>query len=112
MRIIRNKADKFVHEMTGLASDGALLFDYGHHPIFPATHPTMFRYLPMQKRAAVTVRTGCACAVYLQRSKQVSLDNDLFFVEREIILSKLSPRVKWPTHNPHIQPMAYCSLSK
>lgn len=63
-----------VQQATSSRSD-IILFDFSGHPIFPATHTAMFRYLPIGESDAVKTDMYGAGVVYHQCSKQVTREN-------------------------------------
>jgi len=52
-------------------SHGVVTFDACGHNIFMATHPQMYRYLPITKDLAVSTEMFGAGVVFICRSKEV-----------------------------------------
>jgi len=60
-----------VHEQASTSGRGIVMFDVTGHNIFMATHPDMYRYLPISNDSAVSVDMHGANAIFIRRSKQV-----------------------------------------
>jgi len=50
---------------------GIVMFDVTGHNIFVATHPQMYRYLPITNNSAISVDMHGANAIFIRRSEQV-----------------------------------------
>jgi len=58
-------------------SRGVVTFDQCGHNVFMATHPQMYRYLPITKDSAVNAEMLGATAVFICRSKEVRHASDM-----------------------------------
>ena len=60
-----------VYEQASTTGRGIVMFDVTGHNIFMATHPDMYRYLPITEESAISVNMHGANAIFIRRSKQV-----------------------------------------
>ena len=60
-----------VIRQTAASKSRIMTFDSSGHTIFPATHATMYRYLPINKEAAVEAMMHGAGALHIMLTQQV-----------------------------------------
>jgi len=63
--------DQVYQQALSESSRGLLMFERSGHNIYMATHPLMYRYLPIAKDSAINDPMHGASAIFIRRSKQV-----------------------------------------
>jgi len=60
-----------VFQQASTTGRGLVMFDVTGHNMFMATHPQMYRYLPITNDSAIKVDMHGAGAIFIRRTKQV-----------------------------------------
>jgi hypothetical protein len=91
IRMSTNQLDDVIRQANH-KSIGVLLFDVAGHSIYSTTHVTMYRYLPMDRQAAIKVQMWGAGAIFINCTRQLYDE-----IIRWWFLCALEPRCMAPT---------------